>query len=221
MKKMRLTVLLMVLVAFFAADTLLAFDVVGQGNAVWGDSKSKCKRQKARKMRNGDVVLVEERTNWLVFDYIGERIRQKKYEYHKGGLVRIYVYYNNPERRILNTYKRKYGRPTLVGKEWTWTFPSSVITFKRGSQRVVFRDRSYKPSRNRNRQGNGAAQLSRVKVGMTTAQVRNIMGNPSASSTQAGGISYFRYPTGIVTFKHGRVIRITNNGNQRGVVRRR
>jgi len=219
---MKFAVLLMLLVAFFAAETLMAFDVVGQGNAVWGDSKSKCKRQKARKMRNGDVVLVQERTNWLVYDYIGEKIRQKKYEYHKGGLVRIYVYYNNPEKRIMNTYRRKYGRPTLVGNEWTWTFPSSVITFKRGSQRVVFRDRSYTPRRNGNQTGgNGTAQLSRVKVGMTIPQVRSLLGNPSSSSNQAGGITYFRYPNGIITFRNGRVIRITNNNGRSGVVRRR
>lgn len=215
--KARVTFLgLFILAVFFISDTLMAFDIHGYGSAVWGDSKARIKGRYSRKLSMGSVKFITETPNLLVVDYYGQKIRQKRYEFFKDGLVKIFVYYNNPERRTMNTYRQKYGSPALIDNVYVWKFPSTIITHKPGSQRMVFTDASYTPPATvpiQTAEQPGPHNIDKIQVGMTTEEVKNLMGDPVTSAVQMGGILYYRYSTGIITFKDGKVIRITKGAS--------
>ncbi|MCK4764490.1 MAG: outer membrane protein assembly factor BamE [Candidatus Aminicenantes bacterium] len=204
MKKVSFPLIVIFLLGFsFVLSGNIPRDIYGQGNARWGDSKAHTKKRFANRRRT-NVAKVSQSTNTVVIDYVGERINRKKYEFSKNRLVKIHVYYNNPSRRVLKTHTQKYGNPTLAGGYYTWNFPSTIIKHKRGSQKVLFRDSSYVSGKASKQQN-----IDRVTLKMTTSQVRALMGTPVSTATAAGGISYYRYSTGTITFKFGRVIKVT------------
>ncbi|MCK4764489.1 MAG: outer membrane protein assembly factor BamE [Candidatus Aminicenantes bacterium] len=181
-------------------------NIDGYGKARWGDSKAKTKKRLA--LKPADIAKITERNNFIIVDYKDPESsqKQKKYEFSSSRLVRLHILYNKTPKRVLNTLTNDYGAHSrLENGVYYWTFPSTVIKHEGGAQKAVFRDSSFGTT--------GKHQdIDKVKVGMTTDAVRELMGTPVSTATASGGITYYRYSTGTVTFKLSRVAGVTKGG---------
>ncbi len=179
-----------------------ARNIIGQGNAVWGDSMAKTMKRFSRRDRQKEVNVTQAGSA-IIINYRRGTVLRKKYEFRNGGLYRISLTYSYGARRIVNNYNKKYALySTFENGTYIWYFPSTVITVKQGKSKAIFTDARYynKTSRSNN--------IDQVRVGMTTQQVREIMGTPGATATATGNITTYRYKTGLITFQYGQVIKI-------------
>jgi len=206
MKKLRLLFITFFLIIAFtcANDCLFGIvnDINGQGNSTWGMSKDQVYNRFSKKMRLNEVAVTRG-GNFLIVNYRKGSVTRKKFEFDKNRLYKITLTYSHATRRILKTYNSKYKPYNRIeNKTYIWTFPSTVITHKQGTNYAVFMDKKYaKASR-------AIKNIDDIRIGMTTNQVRNLMGTPRATATAAGGISTYRYKAGVVTFQNLRVTKI-------------
>lgn len=121
-------------------------DIYGQGFARWGDSKTEIKNRYARKIKFRQVNLTET-DNAIFIDYRGGQVMKKKYDFQGNKLYRITLTYRCSARRIIDTHNRKYKPFTKLDNDiYTWKFPSTVITYKNGSNYAVFIDTAHASS---------------------------------------------------------------------------
>lgn len=148
MKKIKaclITVFLAVTLAGGCCSLFAALaDLHGQGFAHWGDNKAEIKNKYARKIKFRQVNVTE--TNNTIFvDYRGGQVMKKKYDFQNNKLYRITLTYKCSAKRIIDNHNRKYKPFTkLDNGTYTWKFPSTIITYKDGSNYAVFIDAAHK-----------------------------------------------------------------------------
>lgn len=178
-------------------------DLNGQGSATWGMTKVQVekrfvKRANARQVnitRGGDSIIINYRTG---------QVLKKEYKFRNNSLYQITLTYSHRGQRIINTYNGKYKAFTKIENDtYLWIFPSTIITYKMGTNYTVFTDRRFvaavKP-----RQMN----IDQITLGMTTTEVRRLMGTPISTATSSGNITIYRYNTGVITFTNLKVTKI-------------
>jgi len=185
-------------------DCLFGFvnDINGQGNSTWGMSKAQVKGRFAKRARLGETAITDS-GSFLIINYRKGQVTRKRYDFNKNRLYKITLTYSHSGQRIVKTYNSKYKPYTRIEKNtYIWKFPSTIITYKQGSNKAVFIDKAYssslKPAKN----------IDTVRVGMTLVQVKDLMGTPRATASASGGIRTYRYNVGAITFQNQRVIKI-------------
>lgn len=206
MKKLRLLFITFFLIIAFtcANDCLFGIvnDINGQGNSTWGMSKDQVYNRFSKKMRLNEVAVTRG-GNFLIVNYRKGSVTRKKFEFDKNRLFKITLTYSHSTRRILKTYNSKYKSYNRIdNKTYIWIFPSTVITHMQGSNYTIFIDKKYAKAYRARK------NIDDIRIGMTTNEVRNLMGTPRATATAAGGITTYRYKAGVVTFQNLRVTKI-------------
>ncbi|MCK5057157.1 MAG: hypothetical protein KAT34_10915 [Candidatus Aminicenantes bacterium] len=206
MKKLNpLFITFFLLIAFTCTNDCLfgiVNDINGQGNSTWGMSKAQVKGRFAKRIKLKDVAVTQ-RADFLIINYRKGQVTRKRYDFDKNRLYKITLTYSHTGRRIVKTYNDKYKPYTKIeNNTYVWKFPSTIITYKQGTNRAVFIDRSYastlKP----------AKHIDDIRIGMSLDQVRKLMGTPRATATASGGITTYRYNKGVITFQNRRVTKI-------------
>ena len=207
MKKLNVWFITLLLTVAFTgiSDCLFAevADLLGHGNAQWGHTKAKTRSRYAKRQRSGQVNITE-RENFIIINYRTGRIVKKRLEFRNDRLYEMTLTYSYTGQRIVNNYNKKYKPFTKIENDtYIWKFPSTVITYKKGTNYTVFTNSAFamslRPSSN---------NMDDIRIGMTSDQIRELMGTPDTTATAAGDISIYRYPTGVVTFKNLRVTKI-------------
>lgn len=207
MKKSNLVFITFFLIIAFTCANDCLFGIVndlnGQGNSTWGMSKDQVYNRFGRKMRVNEVAVTRG-GNFLIVNYRKGSVTRKKYEFDKNRLYKITLTYSHATQRILKTYNDKYKPYNRIeNKTYVWIFPSTVITHKQGTNTAVFIDKKYAKTAARARKN-----IDDIRIGMTTNEVRNLMGTPRATASASGGITTYRYKAGVVTFQNQRVTKI-------------
>jgi hypothetical protein len=136
-------------------------------------------------------------------NYRKGQVTRKRFDFDRNRLYKITLTYSHSHQRIVKTYNDKYKLySTVENNTFIWKFPSTIITCKQGSNQAEFIDRSYstalKPAKN----------IDEIRLGMSSDQVRQLMGTPRATATASGGIATYRYDDGVITFQNQIVTKI-------------
>jgi outer membrane protein assembly factor BamE (lipoprotein component of BamABCDE complex) len=206
MKKLNvLFVTFFLILAFTCAnDCLFGYvnDLNGQGNSTWGMSKEQVRGRFSGKTRLNDVAITQGAT-FLIINYRKGTVTRKKFEFDKNRLYKITLTYSYAGRRIIKTYNDKYKPYTRIeNNTYIWIFPSTVITHRQGGNQAVFINKRYaKLAKTQN-------NIDNLRIGMTTGQVRQLMGTPRATASAVGGVITYRYEAGVVTFQNQKITKI-------------
>lgn len=180
-------------------------DVNGHGNATWGQTKQDVKASFMGKARAG-AVTISESAYVLTVTYTKGRVYSKRFSFTGGQklLFKITIKYSGKPQIVLNTLTKKYGNPSSIsGTLYTWNFPSTNITYRRGSLQCQFIDANYIPGTKNEEQ-----KLRRIKIGMTIIEVERIMGKPLRANVLQLGRRIYYYRTANIVFANNKVMSI-------------
>ncbi len=183
-------------------------DLDGVRGVQWGAGPGQVRQVFAQ---TGAQII--DRGGWLEIIPKSGPVGSEQYYFLKGKLYKVYMAYNLAPNAVLDYFSNQYGKPVFENNHFWWNFPSTTASIERGSSSIWYQSRDIKEETRQEstpQQSDDPHQnIMRVDIGMTVAQVTQLMGNPVGKRVgNSLATVIFTYRTGEIVFTKERVVEI-------------
>ncbi len=181
-------------------------DLDGVRGISWGSGPEKVRRVFERT----DARIIENRDNIEIIPRNGP-VNKERYYFVKGRLNKVSMSYNLTAAKVLDYFTDLYGRPDFEKNAFWWKFPSTLAKIEKGSTTIWYRSRDISEEENGKKPetpDDPHQNITRVNIGMSVANVTDLMGHPLKKRAGAAASVIFTYRSGEVVFRRDKVIEV-------------
>lgn len=209
---MKRALLLSACLAFALSLPAVVADLDGVRGIQWGAGPAKVKSvfaQTGAQIKESDQLIEAVPQSGPV--------SKEKYFFLKGQLFKVSMTYNMAPAAVLDYFTNQYGKPEFEKNAFWWKFPSTLAKIEKGTSTIWYRSRDIKEEvKSETEEEEEPDQpedlhenISRVSVGMTVAQVTQLMGEPlTKRAGKKVAFMVFTYRTGEIAFVNNKVAEV-------------
>lgn len=203
---MKRMILVLTVLALSLPMMSVVADLDGVRGIPWGAGPDKVKtvfqRTDARIVEKGDYLEILPRTG---------PVSRERYYFTKGRLFKVSMAYTLTAAKVLDYFTDLYGRPDFEKNAFWWKFPSTLAKIEKGSATIWYRSREISDAEDGKKPETPEdphQNITRVNVGMSVANVTDLMGQPIRKRSAAGALVIFTYRTGEIFFREDKVTQV-------------